>query len=86
MTNPAITAADLEQNGIIFAVAETCVQALQEAAATATAERFIHLASHQVADAGELTAERVAQHLQETLKALKATTLELYLANCAGHA
>ncbi len=86
MSQSPITPADLENDGIILALAEACVQAMQEAAATATAKRFVRLAAHQVADAGELTHERVAAHLQTTLQALKATKLELYWAENAGRA
>ncbi len=86
MSESPITVADLEQNGIVRALAETCVQAMHEAAATATTERFMRLAAHQVADAGELTPERVVAHLQTTLQALKATALELYWAEKAGRA
>lgn len=86
MSQFPITPADLEQDGIVRALAEACVQALHEVAATATAERFVRLAAHQVADAGELTPERVAAHLQTTLQAMKATALELYWAENAGRA
>lgn len=77
MSKSTITTADLEKDGIIHGIAATCVQAMHEAAANATPERFIHLAARQVAGAGELTPERVAAHLHTTLKAILNTSAEL---------
>jgi len=85
MTQPTITPAELEQDGIIYGIANMCVQALHEAAASATPERFIHLAARQVAEAGDCGAERVAAHLHTTLVALKASCDELRQADRAAH-
>lgn len=77
MSDPTITLADLEKDGLIHGIAEACVQAMHEAAASATPEQFIHLAGRQIAEGGELTAERVAAHLHTTLKAIMNTSAEL---------
>ena len=76
--------ADLEKDGLIHGIAKACVQAMHEAADSATPERFIRLAARQVFDSGELTDERVAAHLHTTLKALLKTSAELRQAEHAG--
>ncbi|MFT3847903.1 MAG: hypothetical protein QM739_04275 [Propionivibrio sp.] len=79
--------AKLEQDGIVFGLAQATVQALREIADTATPERFIKIVVKQLTDAGEVpTAERVAAHLHTTLGAIKAGALELQWAESAGRA
>lgn len=69
----------LETDGIVHGIAFACVNALADAAAIATPERFIHLAARQLTAAGqEATAERVAAHLQTTFQALDACAKELH--------
>ena len=77
MSEPIITPAALEQDGIIHSIATACVQTMREITYGVTPERLVRLAARQVADAGELTPERVAAHLHTTLRALSATVDEL---------
>lgn len=84
MSNHITTYDSLEQDGVIHALAEACVQAMHDTAAAATAQRFIRLCAHQVAGAGDMTAERVAAHLQTTLNGIKASASELHFAEGAG--
>lgn len=81
---PTPTLDELARNGIVHALADACAQAVQEVAAAATPEHLIRLCARQVADAGELTAEGVAAHLNVTLAAFKASTTELLWAEAAG--
>lgn len=86
MTHP-ITPADLVKDGIVHGIAEICTQTLKEAAAVATPDRFIELVAQQVtASTGELSAELVAQRLQETATAIKALSVELHWAGREGRA
>lgn len=75
MTTPNQTTA--EQDGIIHGIASACVAAIREAADSASPEQFIRLATAQVEQAGEFSAERVAACLHTTLKALHTTSAEL---------
>lgn len=78
MSEEVITPTILESDGIVYGIASACVRAVREVAEAATAERFIHLAARQVAQAGlPVTSGSVAAHLHTTLTALTATIEEL---------
>jgi hypothetical protein len=87
MTTCNTTPADLEQDGIVYGMAQACVDALREAADAATAQRFVRVVAQQVAQAHGPTAvtpENVAAHLNTNLSGLVAAVAQLHQAGL-GH-
>lgn len=63
-----INTADLEQDGIVYGLAQACVEAMHTIAAKVTPEGFIQEA---VQLTGENNPERIAQFLHELLAGLR---------------
>lgn len=74
MTDQTITTADLEKDGIVHGYAAACAQTMRETAASATAERFICLAAHELSKAGfPVTSGSVCAYLHEMTNSLTKT-------------
>ncbi|MFZ3017140.1 MAG: hypothetical protein WA056_01635 [Gallionella sp.] len=87
MSDQTITPDNIETDGIVYSYATACVQAMREAAESATAEGFIHLAAHKLTEVGyPATSGGVASFLHETLRALTETGEELRRVNHANTA